>query len=290
MFKILIVLLLIRTLTSSCTAHSFILNNLQRVRYAESFINVKSMIDYEALSTELYAKFNMTDISQVVVTDEERKSAAKYDIQMDENEAGYLLQQLRKSSSYFEFGSGKSTMMACESNPELQLHTVESDMSWHAALRAANDCLRMGSASDAGLLSNNNVSRVHFYYVDIGETEAWGYPVTRSYEDTLRYDAYSSVMTSSVFKAFPADIDLVLIDGRFRVACVLQVLINTHKSTSILVHDFVGRDSYAPVLLFADVIKRAGETLVVLRRKVDLRPSDVLLMREMYSALAAIAF
>ena len=66
-------------------------------------------------------------------------------------------------------------------------------------------------------------------------------------------------------------VDLVLVDGRFRVACALAGLSRLDPDAVLLVHDFWDRASYrAPLLRHFDMLGSAG-TLVLLgpRRPVD---------------------
>jgi protein O-GlcNAc transferase len=68
-------------------------------------------------------------------------------------------------------------------------------------------------------------------------------------------------------------IDIVLIDGRFRVACLLSVILNTPsaKGVFILFHDFWNREKYHTVLKHVIEIERV-DTLGVfkIKNKIDL--------------------
>jgi hypothetical protein len=59
--------------------------------------------------------------------------------------------------------------------------------------------------------------------------------------------------------------DLVLVDGRFRVACALKVCLELPSST-VIVHDFYNRVHYHGILPYFDVIESV-ETLAVLKPK-----------------------
>ena len=67
------------------------------------------------------------------------------------------------------------------------------------------------------------------------------------------------------FELDPA-VDLVLVDGRFRVACALQALAHCQPHTVLLIHDFWNRTPYHPVLAFTDWLGSC-DTLAILRRK-----------------------
>ena len=67
------------------------------------------------------------------------------------------------------------------------------------------------------------------------------------------------------------EVDLVLVDGRFRVACALAGLPRLAADARLLVHDFWPRPAYrAPLLRHFEVAGSAG-TLVMLtpRRPLD---------------------
>ncbi len=66
--------------------------------------------------------------------------------------------------------------------------------------------------------------------------------------------------------------DLVLVDGRFRVACALQAIVNTMPGVEIMIHDFFARQHYYDVLHFADIVDCA-DNLVVLRAKQPISDS-----------------
>jgi hypothetical protein len=62
-------------------------------------------------------------------------------------------------------------------------------------------------------------------------------------------------------------VDVILVDGRFRVACALKSLEYVSDGSVVLIHDFFDRSPiYDAVLKYYDIIDRA-DTLVVLSRK-----------------------
>jgi hypothetical protein len=71
-------------------------------------------------------------------------------------------------------------------------------------------------------------------------------------------------MKQQAITKLPLKPDLVLVDGRFRVACVLQALL-TVPTARILVHDFWQRPAYHIVLQYTTVLDRA-DTMVLLQR------------------------
>lgn len=137
---------------------------------------------------------------------------------------------------YFEFGTGASTRLAQQAG--CRVMAVESDPRWLAALR---DNLTESST-------------VELFYADIGIVGAWGYPLFRfpSPSRLAKWRTYTLIAESAIERTgqFP---DLVLIDGRFRLACALSVAALASKrgeSTTILFDDYIGRPAYHPVERF----------------------------------------
>ncbi|MDR7058690.1 MULTISPECIES: hypothetical protein [unclassified Sphingopyxis] len=69
--------------------------------------------------------------------------------------------------------------------------------------------------------------------------------------------------------------DAVLIDGRFRVACLLQAIIHCKPDCVFLFHDFQDRPQYHGVLRHVDVLARV-DTLAVMRAKLQVDGTAVL--------------
>ena len=71
------------------------------------------------------------------------------------------------------------------------------------------------------------------------------------------------------FRTIGQQPDLILVDGRFRVACVLESLLSLSplSETQILLDDYVGRPEYGVVEQYAD-IELAGRMAVLRPRKL----------------------
>lgn len=98
------------------------------------------------------------------------------------------------------------------------------------------------------------------HFCDIGPVGNWGIPIDESKRDAWpRYHA-------DVWNDVPSDtVDCVFVDGRFRVACVLQALLRVRRDVPIVVHDFWDREHYHAVLPFMMGVSRV-DTLMVGRR------------------------
>ena len=130
-----------------------------------------------------------------------------------------------------EYGSGGSTVLASE-HPGKLVFSVESDREWAVRLQYEID-------------SRNLPSPALVYHVDIGPTGAWGRPL--SPETWTRFHRYPLAIWDEPFFRQP---DVVLIDGRFRPACLMAVLLRTRKPVNVLFDDYTGRPAYHSVEAF----------------------------------------
>jgi len=131
----------------------------------------------------------------------------------DEDLKGFL-SFMKPNLTYFEFGSGGSTNIA--SYYKLKVYSVESDALWHNRLK------------------NSNINAT-FITVDL-KTSNLGYPGNdTTIEDWKRYyQAYDSKYNA----------DIILIDGRFRVVCGLDIFPKIRNDTLVLIHDYSNIEKY----------------------------------------------
>ncbi|WP_314418154.1 tetratricopeptide repeat protein [Pseudescherichia vulneris] len=154
---------------------------------------------------------------------------------MSTKETALFESYLKKSERYYEFGSGGSTKLAVRNN--IEVHGVESDKFWVDTLK-----------QETGPLCK-------IEYVDIGPTKEWGYPVDNTHRDKFPRYSQAIMRHDKVF-------DLILVDGRFRVACTLNAIKQTLEKresgdeTIIFIHDFWDRSDYHVVLEFLDTLDR----------------------------------
>lgn len=163
---------------------------------------------------------------------------------------GEFVQDLNNSSSYLEFGSGASTLVASESNVK-RIVSIESDRDFLAAVR-----VQIAAQQDVN-------TEIDYLYADIGPTGPWGVPLFKSrlWRMRERWPNYSLVPWIELGSDFRAD--LVLVDGRFRVACALAVIINQADSNwKLLVDDFAERPEYFPIKDFSELVEMRGRMAV----------------------------
>lgn len=170
--------------------------------------------------------------------------------EMTDDEIAVLRECYSKATSLVEFGSGGSTLLAARSPSLARIWSVESDPAWIAKLRVMPE---VAMAEQGG--------RLRFLHADIGATGDHGAP--RDESALARWPAYHEAVWSDPATAAA---DLVLVDGRFRVACALQALARCQPHTILLMHDFWARTPYHPVLAFTDWLGSC-DSLAILRRK-----------------------
>ncbi len=179
---------------------------------------------------------------------------------MSEAEKALFRKSLERAGRYFEFGSGGSTVWACQAG--LTVHGVESDAAWVEGLKQ-----RLGDACQ--VLAE-----------DIGPTREWGFPASDVARH--RFPAYSEAIHRHD-QAF----DLILVDGRFRVACVLNAIRHTLTvserpgDTRLFIHDFWNRRHYHAVLEFL-VEEESAETAGVFRIGENIDPERIAAVLEEY--------
>ncbi len=159
------------------------------------------------------------------------------------------LDAIGKSSVYLEYGSGGSTIKALAEGKTVI--TVESDRRFLEAIK--NKTIQQG-------LSAN----FHPIYADIGITAVYGNPVFvgQSKRRLARWRSYPFAPWPTLRKlgCLP---DVILIDGRFRVATVLHCLLELPDTSDclILFDDFGVRDYYKGIMEFVKFPEMHGELL-----------------------------
>lgn len=148
---------------------------------------------------------------------------------------------IQKANCYLEYGSGMSTVKAVELKIP-NIVSVESDPLWIKKIQKQID----------GLEYTGNCMLVK---VDIGRTGKWGTPRTNI--EWKNYWKYSiAIWDHLMLNNLPPD--LILIDGRFRVACFLASLLYGMEGRKILFHDYVERSNYHVVENYLDPDKITG--------------------------------
>jgi hypothetical protein len=174
---------------------------------------------------------------------------------------------LQSATYYLEWGSGGSTIAAVRSNVR-GIVSVESDGKWIAKLQGHAD---ISTAMVA--------SRLFFRHVDLGPVGPWGVPTgVEKIRNWPRYAVEPFVSTDLNF-------DLILVDGRFRVHCLLAALNCAAEGTKIFLHDYAFRHAYTTIDKYCDTIERIGSAVVLTRRqKLNRRAMYVDLINSLFDA------
>jgi hypothetical protein len=148
-----------------------------------------------------------------------------------------------------EYGLGGSTFLMIDAGVET-IYSVESDPAW---IREVLEHERMRSHAASGRLSVS--------HADIGPTTQWGHPANDS-----KRSGWPDYWREPWHRVDAARVDLVIVDGRFRVACILNSLLEGTKDMTIVVHDFWNRPEYHAVLPFLNCACRADSLAVFFPR------------------------
>jgi hypothetical protein len=156
---------------------------------------------------------------------------------------------LDKSNIYFEYGSGGSTYQASIRDNIKLIYSVESDLNWYNKLNQ--------------LLVDKN--KVNLIYNDMcAEPNNWGRPGKNSTSDQLKnYSNQFLFLPKYVQKK----INLILIDGRFRVACCMKLINLISNNCFIAFDDFLNRPQYHIILDYFNIIEQTQDNQMVILKK-----------------------
>lgn len=174
------------------------------------------------------------------------------ELHLPEAEADRLRESYFRAKIILEYGSGGSTVLGSE-RPGKLVFSVESDHAWAIRLQHEIDL-------------RNLPSPALVYHVDIGPTGNWGRPLGP--EAWTRFHRYPLAIWDEPFFRQP---DVVLIDGRFRPACLMAVLLRTQKPVTVLFDDYTERPAYHSVEAFLKPKEMVGRMAVF---NVQPRPFD----------------
>lgn len=152
----------------------------------------------------------------------------------------YFTKRVAECSSYLEYGAGSSTVLACQLGKPCV--SVDSDKLFLAAV--------------ANHVPEDSPYKPHLLHADVGVITEWGYPLFRnpSPRRTKSWSAYAELPWQAHYipnKSFP---DLVLVDGRFRVASALTSAVHLDgRDYELLVDDYIDRPWLKPIERFLEL-------------------------------------
>ena len=178
------------------------------------------------------------------------------------NDIKMFYRYLDKATVYFEYGSGGSTYQV-SLRPNIQkIYTVESDKTWMNKLNS--------------IIKNN--TKITYIYNEMGtKPHTWGYPSRRCLKSNLIN--YSEHIRNLGIEE-RSKIDLVMIDGRFRVACCLKCFDIINDGCFIAFDDFLNRKKYHIILVYYEIVEKTEDKrMVVLRKKNNVSIPDELIKK-----------
>ncbi|MFV0306831.1 MAG: hypothetical protein ACK5OX_03700 [Desertimonas sp.] len=145
-------------------------------------------------------------------------------LMMPAAEADHVREILEGASVVLEYGSGGSTVLAAEHAQRVM--SVESDARWVALVRKWFEV-------------HPPHAEVSLHHVDIGPTGPFGRPTDPT--TCGRWPRYpTAIWDASEF----VEPDVVLIDGRFRLACFVTVALRCRRPVRVLWDDYDNRPHY----------------------------------------------
>lgn len=126
----------------------------------------------------------------------------------------------RKSSAYGEYGVGDSTVWMA-THTSLPIVSVDTSEEWIVFVRE-----RLPDDGSA-----------HLTHIDLGPLGAWGRPLT--YQARNAFIDYAEAPFSTAIRP-----DLILVDGRLRVACFLTALLRANSGATVIFDDYMRRPHY----------------------------------------------
>lgn len=174
----------------------------------------------------------------------------------DKNINNFFLKKLKKSKFYFEYGSGNSTMLA--NDLKKKFISIELDQNFFEFLKKK--------------INNNE----NLKYVDIGPVGEYSYPLFKNKDKISNY--IKSINKYFKKKNSP---DFILIDGRFRVACCINIfsLIKIYKKNPLIILDDYKKRKHYKVLKKIFKINQIGRMAIL---KIDKKNKNVFLNLNKY--------
>lgn len=178
------------------------------------------------------------------------------------NDKKLFYKYLDNINVYFEYGSGGSTYQASIRKNIKTIYSVESDIRWHKKLKQT--------------IKN---PKINYIYNEMDtRPHNWGRPGKNA--TNIQKINYSNQITK-LSKEEQDSIDLVLIDGRFRVACCLKCYDIIKDNCLIAFDDFLNRTYYHIVLEYFDIIEKTKDNrMVILKKKKNVNIPKELIEKE----------
>lgn len=145
---------------------------------------------------------------------------------------------IQSCNVYGEYGCGLSTEYVLK-NTSCSIVSIDSSNEWVNLVKSKADSSK----------------KLDIHYVDVGAVGDWGRPI--DYKKRENFKNYADKLWEQNLTP-----DLVLIDGRFRVACFLTCLLKAPKDTVIIFDDYTNRPEYHLVEEYASIKEKHGRQAI----------------------------
>ena len=160
------------------------------------------------------------------------------EIKLFDGEEELFIDLINKCQIYGEYGCGDSTIYVAN-NTKKEIISIDNSIDWINKVKTE--------------IPKNRLIDLH--YTDMGDILQWGVPKSFKYKENFK-DYFEYMWRRDRTP------DLVLIDGRFRVACFLTTLLYAEKGTVVLFDDYTDREIYHIVEKFIKPIQKSRRQAV----------------------------
>ena len=169
---------------------------------------------------------------------------------MKDSEICLFRKYLSKAINYYEFGSGGSTYIASEYENIQRITSVESLYDWITKI-----------SEEEPIKKRIDDETLKIIYIDVNAKKL-GKP--RNKEKIDNWPLYSQSILTIDYTP-----DLILVDGRFRVASALQSYKKLADDGFLIIHDYTNRPQYHIIEKFYDKVINK-RTLQVFKKKPEI--------------------
>jgi hypothetical protein len=230
-------------------------------------------MDSYYLSKAVFKMFNKIRLPQTEWTLRKRFPGIFFYPHMTRKEYLLFKELCRDKQVLLEYGSGGSTIHLLKNKK--MVFSVESNPDFYKYM------------SSIPLVKRALRQNLHYKYINLGQTNKWGRPLTDEHNDN--WPSYYEEIWQQINPA-THKVDVIFIDGRFRVSCCLYSILKSIEynwlDVTFIIHDFWRREKYHVVLDFLLEVK-STENLVSFRLKKNISVSKVKRLLEEYSLVVS---
>jgi hypothetical protein len=165
----------------------------------------------------------------------------------------YIRSYLGNGSKYFEFGAGASTIICKKMGAEI--FSTETDQRYIEAFKGVN--------------------HVQFVNPLGGKIGPWGTLIFQPWRKKERISGfnYATMIWQKFSKLQP---NLVLIDGRYRLACALEIIRRfPGHNFPVIIDDYVGRSEYKTLEKYVNEVTQISRAGVFSPNKADINMEEL---------------